>query len=211
VIVSQSGLFELAVHAQVAPAVTATDPLPPVAEIVWLVGAMPNVHGAACPTVSVWPPMVTVPVRAAPGLAAAVTRTVPLPVPDDPAVTVIQSVLFEVAVQAQPAVVVTFVVASPPAAGMSTDVGERANAHGAAPCVTVKVRPAMLAVPVRAAPGLPATLSVTDPAPAPDAPEAIVIHEALDAAVHAHEAAAETVTAVVPPAAASVALDGSIV
>ena len=41
-------------------------------------------------TVTVWPAMVRVPVRAAPVLAATVKFTVPLPLPEAPLVTVIQ-------------------------------------------------------------------------------------------------------------------------
>jgi hypothetical protein len=69
--------------------------------------------------------------------------------------------------------------------------------------VTVKVWPAIVNAPVRAAPVLAATVKVTDPLPLPVAPEVTVIHCTLLAAVHAHPTAAVTVTGVpAPPVAA---------
>jgi hypothetical protein len=64
-----------AVHAHVAPAVTVTEPVPPAAAGEALVGAITYVQvgtggAAACVTVKVWPAIVTIPVRAAPVLAA---------------------------------------------------------------------------------------------------------------------------------------------
>jgi len=59
--------------------------------------------------------MVMVPVLAAPLLAAALKATDPLPVPDAPDVTVIQSVLFDAAVHAHVALLaVTATVPLPP-------------------------------------------------------------------------------------------------
>ena len=76
------------------------------------VGYIQNVHGAGCcVTVSVWPPMVIVPLRAAPAFAAAMNTTTPPPVPDNPDVTVIHAA-FETAVQAHPAPALTFVLPS---------------------------------------------------------------------------------------------------
>ena len=51
-IVSQSVLFDTAVHEQVLPAVIAIDPPPPAAGTIWLVGAMENEHGVSCVTVN---------------------------------------------------------------------------------------------------------------------------------------------------------------
>jgi hypothetical protein len=65
--------------------------------------------------------------------------------------------------------------------------------------VTVKVCPAIVTVPVRAAPALAATENVIDPLPLPVVPEITVIHGTLLAAVHAHPAAALTETGVPPP------------
>ena len=70
-----------------------------------------------------------------------------------------------------------------------------------AACVTVNGRPAIVSVPVRAAPVLEATLNATEPLPVPVAPDVTVIHEALLLAVHWQVLAAETVTGVpAPPA-----------
>ena len=67
-------------------------------------------------TVKVCPAMVTVPVRGVPAvLAATLSDTVPLPVPDAPAVTVIQLALL-VAVRAHPVVPVTVTDCTRPAA-----------------------------------------------------------------------------------------------
>jgi hypothetical protein len=93
---------------------------------------------------------------------------------------------------------------------MSTVVGDSAKPHGAAACVTVKVWAAMVAVPVRAAPAFVATFSRTVPEPVPVAPDAMVIHPAFAAAVHAHEPPVVTEMVDVPPAAAIAWLDGSI-
>ena len=79
------------------------------------------------------------------------------------------------------------------------------NVHGvgAAACVTVKVRPAIVSVPMRAAPVFAATVKPTDPLPVPLAPEVIVSHEgSLLVAVQVQPADVDTVTGVpVPPAA----------
>jgi hypothetical protein len=56
----------------------------------------------------------------------------------------------------------------------------------------------MVSVPLRAAPVLAATLNPTDPLPLPLAPDVMLIHEALLAAVHPHPLL--VVTATGPPA-----------
>jgi hypothetical protein len=61
---------------------------------------------AACVTVNVLPAIVSVPVRALPVFFDTLKVTVPLPLPEAPVSTVIQE-SFDVAVQAQPAWVVT--------------------------------------------------------------------------------------------------------
>jgi hypothetical protein len=132
VIVSQSVLFDAAVQPQVAPAVTATLAEPPLALKFWLVGAIPNVQDAACcVTVSVWPPAVIVPLRAAAALLDTVNFTVPLPTPDAPSVMVIQLKVVD-AVHAHPPPAVTAVEPFPPAAGKSSVDGAMENVHGAA-------------------------------------------------------------------------------
>ncbi|MCU1386108.1 MAG: hypothetical protein JWL71_4805 [Acidobacteria bacterium] len=116
------GSFAVAVHAhEAADAVTDTDPEPPVSEKIWPAGAIENVQGgagAACVTVKVWPPIVSVPARAAPVFAATLKLTVPLPVPDAPPVTVSHPAL-ALAVHVQlPAEAVTATDPEPPASPM---------------------------------------------------------------------------------------------
>jgi hypothetical protein len=91
------GTLAFAVHAHVfAEAVTATEPEAPVSATSWAGGAIVNVQGggggggggAACDTVKICPPMVSVPVRAAPVFTATANATAPLPMPDAPLVTV---------------------------------------------------------------------------------------------------------------------------
>src|SRR5205814_4556552 len=84
--------------------------------------------------------------------------------------------------------------------------------HGTPACVTVKVFPAIVSVPVRDVPAVfAATLNVTLPLPEPDAPVVTVIHVALLTAVHAQPVGAVTVVLPVPPAAATDWLVGEIV
>src|SRR5687768_14768002 len=127
--------------------------------------------------------MRSAPLRASSPFAATLNLTVPAPVAAAPAVTVIQETV-AVAVHAQSLRVVTFVVRSPPADGTSIVAGKVANVQGAAACVTVTVCVAMVSAPTRAAPGLAAMLSCTDPAPVPAAPEPMVIQGTLEVAVH---------------------------
>jgi hypothetical protein len=96
------GSLAVAVQAHVGPdAVTATVPAPPSTDTRCSLGEIEKVQaagGAACVTVNVCPPIVKVPVRTAPVLAAALNPTVPFPVPDAPLVSVSQPA-FAVAVQ----------------------------------------------------------------------------------------------------------------
>jgi hypothetical protein len=73
--------------------------------------------------------------------------------------------------------------------------------QGAPACVTVIVCPAIVIVPVRpVVDALAATVYETVPLPLPVAPAVTVIHAALLAAVHAHDAAfAVTATVAAPP------------
>jgi hypothetical protein len=100
------------------------------------VGDTVKLHPAACVTLTVWPAMVSVPVRDPPVLAATLNAAVPLPVPP-PVVTVIQLVLV-VAVQEQPAAVVTDDDSDAAAAPTVCDVGETVKLHPVA-CVTLTV------------------------------------------------------------------------
>ena len=73
-----------------------------------------------------------------------------MPLPEAPAVTVSQLVALLTAVQLQPVPAVTVTV---PVVAVDDvrfdDVGEMVNVHGAPACVTVKVCPAIVIVPVR--------------------------------------------------------------
>lgn len=64
---------------------------------------------------------------------------------------------------------------------------------------TVKGWPAIVIVPVRAAPALAATVKSTVPLPLPLAPAVIVIHVSAVVAVHTQPVAVVTATVPVPP------------
>ena len=82
---------------------------------------------AACVTLNVWPPMVSVPVRALVfGLADALNATVPAPLPLAPLVTVNHDVLLLTPVHAHPAGAVTAVDPVPPPATTDWLVGSSA-------------------------------------------------------------------------------------
>jgi hypothetical protein len=127
-------------------------------------------------------------------------------------VIVIQLAL-SLAVHAQPEGAVTVTVFVEAAGPSDATVGEMANVHGAAACVTVIVCPAIVIVPVRLlVTGLTATLYETLPLPVPVAPAVTVIQDALLAAVHAHDdALAVTATVPAPPAAVGELAVGEIV
>jgi hypothetical protein len=206
VIVSQSA-FEAAIQLHAAPAVTATLPTAPPAGMDTLAGAMANVHGAAvCVTVNVFPPIVNVPVRAAPLLAATLNVTLPFPEPEPPAVTVIQGT-FDAAVHAHALPAVTVTVPVPPAGAVASLAGLMAYVHaaGASGCAMASVWPATTTVPLRAPPVFGRTVKLTLPLPVPlDAP-AMVIQSARLVAVHLQALAlASIVTVRVPPVAETV-------
>jgi hypothetical protein len=162
-------------------------------------------------TVYVCPAMVSVPVRAAPVFAVMLNPTDPLPLPLAPDVMLIHEALL-VAVHVQPLVVET--VTGPPAPAVAaTDslAGVIEYAHEvdvAAAWLTVNVSPAMVSVPVRAAPVFAVTLKLTAPLPLPLAPDVTLIHDALVVVVHAHPLAVETATG--PPAPAVAARDSLV-
>jgi len=195
----QSALFDVAVHAQPAAAVIELDPGPPDASTFNEFGAMLNEHAAAWLTVNVWPAIVNVPVRAAPGLAATLNATVPFPLPDAPLVIVSQSGLAVVAVQLQPVAATTLTLPAPPVEPTGWLLDEIVGLQPF-PCEIVNVCPAIVNVPVRAAPLLAATLNPTDPFPLPDVPLVIVSQSELFVdAVQLQPFAAEIVTVPVPP------------
>jgi hypothetical protein len=127
----------VAAHAQPVPAVTETDPEPPLAATDWLVGLIESLHELpASVTVNVLPPIVRVPVRELDVvLAATVKPMLPEPLPLAPDVTVIHEALLT-AVHAQPAGEVSATVALPPFAPKLCEVGEIALLQVPG-CVTV--------------------------------------------------------------------------
>jgi hypothetical protein len=133
------------------PALTVTTPVVAVGNAkVDDVGESVIVHGApGWVTVKVWPPIVMVPVRKAPVLALTLNVTDPLPVPLAPDVMVIQSAL-DVATQPHPAPAVTVTVPLVAADVVRfTETGEIATVQAAPACVTVKVCPPIVSVPLR--------------------------------------------------------------
>jgi hypothetical protein len=195
-IVIQDALLA-AVHPQPEPAVTATDASPPAAGTARVSGDTENVQPCPCTTVTFWPATVIVPDRVGPVVGAAVKVTVPDPLPLAPDAMVIQGALLD-AVHAHPPPVVTETVPFPPADGTVCVSGVAAYVQPW-PWTTVTVCPATLIEPVRDGPVVPATAKVTVPGPVPLEPAVMVIHGTLLAAVHAHPAAAATLTVRLPP------------
>jgi hypothetical protein len=98
-----------------------------------------------------------------------------------------------------------------PAATTLDDAGEIVGAQVAPACVTVKVWPATVIVPVRFVdPVLAAALNETEPGPEPGVPPVTVIQGALLVAFQLQPAAAVTATLPVPPAAAMLVDVGEI-
>jgi hypothetical protein len=152
--------------------------------------------------VNVRPATVIVPERGPPVVGAALNPTVPEPVPLAPEVTVSQEALL-VAVHAQPPPVATSMFPVPPLDGISVVSGEIEYEQLAGPCwFTLNVCPAIVTVPERAA-VVGATVSLTVPSPEPLDPDVIVTQLTLLVAVHAHPAAAVTLTATSPPLASN--------
>jgi hypothetical protein len=199
VIVSQSGLFDVAVHPHPAVVVTLTLPGPPAGGTAWLVGAMAKAHAASWMTVNVLSAIVRVPVRAAPLFGDTLKLMFPFPVATPPPEMVSQSGLFDIAVHPHAPDVATLTLPEPPLAPIAWLVGAIAKVHGADGCITSSVWPPIVTVPLRAAPALVATLRVIDPLPVPEEPPVIVIHPALDVAVHAQPSPAVTRVDPLPP------------
>jgi len=131
---------------------------------------------------------------------------VPFPVPDAPPVTTSHGA-FDAAVQPHvPADALTAIEPEVAVSATLCDGGESVKVHGAgagaAACDTVKVCPAIVSVPERAAAVLAAIANPTAPLPVPDAPLVTVSHGAFDAAVHV-QVVAEAVTATFPDPAVS--------
>jgi hypothetical protein len=135
-----------------------------------------------------------------------------LPVPFAPDTITIHEVLL-VAVQSHPLVAVTDTLLVPPAAVKLFPVGDIENEQGLLPdCVTVKVCPAIVAVPVRGVgSGLGCTLNPTSPLPLPDKPDVIVTKGEFDVAVQPQPDGALTATLLLPPVEPNVREVGEIV
>jgi hypothetical protein len=142
----------------------------------------------ACVIVTVCPATVSVPVLcAAVVFAATVNFTVPLPLSGEPDTIEIQVTLLA-AVQAQlPAADTDSEELAIPAAATDTLVGLTVPVQDdAAAWLMVTVWPAIVSVPVRAAPVLAEALNPTEPLPLPLEPDVIDSHAALLTAVHVH-------------------------
>jgi hypothetical protein len=152
--VIQSALLA-AVQAHALPAVTPTLPVPPSPGTLAFDADREYEQPAAWLIVNVLPPAVIVALRAGPPFAAAVNLTVPLPDPVAPAEIVSQSAsLF--ADHAQPLSPCTSNDPCPPPASTDVLVGLTVNVQPW-PWFTVKVRPAIVAVPERFGPVVAAT------------------------------------------------------
>jgi hypothetical protein len=108
---------------------------------------------------------------------------------------------------AQPVPAVTETVPSAPEAGTDRVSGEIANVQPC-PWTTVTLWLAMVSVPDRDGPVVAAAVNDTVPDPLPLAPDAMVIHEALLDALHAHPAPAVTATLPLPPDEGTVCVSG---
>jgi hypothetical protein len=162
-------------------------------------------------TVKVCPATVSVPVLAdVPVSGATVKPTVAAPCPLAPLVTEIQlTLLAAVHEQAAPALTATVPFVAP-VDGTVTAAGAIEGLQATPFCVTVKVRPPIVSVPVLdVVPVYAATEYPTVPLPWPLAPLVTVIQAAPLAAVQAQPPAELTVTLPVPPAGATVVLAGA--
>ena len=201
-----------AVHEQPVSVSTLTVPLVAAAGTEAVTGEMAKLQAwPAWVTVKVWPAIVIVPVRlAVVGFAVTLYATWPLPLPLPPPLTVIHAAPL-VAVHAQPEPDVTPTVAEPAPDPSVAPTDESVKVQEAASCVTVKVRPAIVTVPVR---GLVLVLAAieypTVPVPLPEPPEVMVIQDALLLAVHAQPAAEVTATEPLAAAAETVVAPGEI-
>jgi len=94
----------------------------------------------------------------------------------------------------------------------ATEADKVANSgtFACAACVTVKVCPAMVSVPVRELPVFAWTEYPTVPLPLPFPPEVIVIQPGLPLTAQGHVVGAVTVTLPAPPAAGADAAAGAI-
>ena len=149
----------------------------------------------------VCPAIVSEPERAAESpFSFTLNDTVPSPLPDAADVKLMNDPpLATLAVQAQPAWVMIVTVPSSfllPFLSNEKLVGftEYVQVEAAASCETVNVAPAIVSVPVRAAPVLAATSKLTDPFPLPLTPDVTVSHGTLLPAVQVQPDVVATLT-----------------
>jgi len=214
VTVSHDVLLLTPVHAHPAGDVTPVEPVPPAAGTEPLVGAIAYVQlMPGCVTLKLCPAIVRVPVRELVLLlAVALNATVPLPLPLAPPVTVSHDVLLLTPVHAHPASDVTLVEPVPPPAATAPLVGTIEYVQVRPGCVTLKLCPAIVRVPVRGLMLLlAAALNATVPLPLPLATPVKVSHDVLLLTpVHAHPAGDVTPVEPVPPFAGTEPLVGAI-
>lgn len=166
------------------------------------VGDGVDVGGAAAgwATVYVCPAIVTAPVRSGPAFAAADSTTVPFPFPLWPDWMAIQFAAL-VAVQAQPASVVTSTDSRPPAGSTVSADRLRPKRQGAAAWLTGTRASSTMIAPERVdGAGFAATVNATDPAPCPLVVESAT-HEASADADQVQSRVAETAIDPRPPVA----------
>jgi hypothetical protein len=204
VIVSH-GAWLVAVHAQPAVVVRVIGAEgPAVAGTVLDDVASEKVQPLPWLTVSVCPAMSAVPVRGAPGFAAMLSVTGPVPDPVAPEATVIHTA-WEIAVHAQPAGAVTVTVWLPPAAVGAAVAGVIANVHGTGPggvtpaWATVMTCVPIVIVSIRGRPVLAAARNEIAPLSVP-LPVSIVIQLADVVAVQAQPLNVVTLIVAVAPA-----------
>ena len=183
------------VHEQPDPAVTLTGTVPPDEGTDCVSGEIANVQPWPWVTVMVCPATVNVPDREGPFVDAIENVTVPGPFPPPEAI-VIQGALLD-AVHGQPEDVFTVTLRDPPLASAVWLSGDTSNAQPAV-CVTVKICPAIVIVPVRVGPDVACTLNATVPRPTPEL-TLTEIQLTLLTAVQGHPGPAVTVITLDPP------------
>ena len=130
-------------------------------------------------------------------MASAENVTVPSPVPEDPAVTVIHGTPLA-AVQVQPGAAATAIVPVPPVALTDCVVGATWNEQPG-DCSTVNGLPATSTVPRRSGPVVESTKNVTTPGPAPEAPCVMRIHGTLTPLTHGQPGPVARLIVPLPP------------
>jgi hypothetical protein len=145
-----------------------------------------------------------------PVFAVTLNESVPLPVRPVP-FEIVSHDAVSVADHAQPVDVVTVTEPVPAADERVTLVGDTVNEQLDADCVTVKVRPAAMIVPVRVEEAaLASAVKATLPLPVPLAPLVIEIQVALVVAAHAQLDEVVTAMVLLPPPDAIVVLLGEM-